>query len=98
MSFKYATFLIGASQPEVKSSAWRKPAEHAATRAGTYRKALSIAREQHAKLWELRAARRLAGLRRDEGRCAETRDLLAGSTAGSPKASILAISKSKDAP
>jgi class 3 adenylate cyclase/predicted ATPase len=42
-----------------------------------YRKALSIAREQEAKLWELRAAVSLARLRRDQGRRAEARDLLA---------------------
>ena len=42
-----------------------------------YRKALSIAREQEAKLWELRAAASLARLRRDQGRRAEARDLLA---------------------
>ena len=44
---------------------------------GLYRKALEIAREQEAKLWELRAAVSLARLRRDEGRRAEARDLLA---------------------
>jgi class 3 adenylate cyclase/predicted ATPase len=42
-----------------------------------YRKALSIAREQEAKLWELRAAMSLARLRRDQSRHAEARDLLA---------------------
>jgi len=42
-----------------------------------YRKALSIAREQEAKLWELRAAASLARLSRDQGRWAEARDLLA---------------------
>jgi predicted ATPase len=42
-----------------------------------YRKALSIAEEQGAKLWELRAAASLARLRRDQGRHAEARDLLA---------------------
>jgi len=42
-----------------------------------YRKALSIAKEQEAKLWELRAAVSLAQLRRDQGRSAEARDLLA---------------------
>ena len=42
-----------------------------------YLKALNIAREQEAKLWELRAAASLARLRRDQGRCAEARDLLA---------------------
>jgi predicted ATPase len=42
-----------------------------------YRKALGIAREQEAKLWELRAATSLAQLWRDQGRRAEARDLLA---------------------
>ncbi len=42
-----------------------------------YRKALSIAAEQEAKLWELRAAVSLARLRRDQGRRVEARDLLA---------------------
>jgi len=42
-----------------------------------YRKALNIAREQEAKLWELRGAVSLARLRRDQGRYAEARDLLA---------------------
>ena len=42
-----------------------------------YREALSIAREQEAKLWELRAAVSLARLRRERGRRAEARDLLA---------------------
>jgi predicted ATPase len=40
-------------------------------------KALSIAREQDAKLWELRAAMSLARLRREQGRRTEARDLLA---------------------
>jgi predicted ATPase len=42
-----------------------------------YRKALGIAEEQEARLWELRAAASLAQLRRDQGRRAEARDLLA---------------------
>jgi predicted ATPase len=42
-----------------------------------YRKALSVAREQEAKMWELRAAASLAQLWRDQGRRAEARDLLA---------------------
>jgi len=42
-----------------------------------YCKALSIAREQDAKMWELRAAMSLARLSRDQGRRAEARDLLA---------------------
>jgi predicted ATPase len=42
-----------------------------------YRKALSIAEEQEAKLWELRATLSLARLRRDQGCHAEAFDLLA---------------------
>jgi predicted ATPase len=41
-----------------------------------YRKALGIAREQQAKLWELRSATSLARLRRDQDRRGEARDLL----------------------
>src|SRR5215831_6642384 len=41
-----------------------------------YRKALSIAQEQEAKLWELRAAVSLARLWRDQERHAEAQDLL----------------------
>jgi predicted ATPase len=48
-----------------------KPAEE------LYRKALGIAREQEAKMWELRAAVSLAALCRDKGRRAEAHDLLA---------------------
>jgi predicted ATPase len=44
---------------------------------GFYCNALSIAREQEAKMWELRAAASLAQLRRDQGRPAEARDILA---------------------
>jgi class 3 adenylate cyclase/predicted ATPase len=42
-----------------------------------YRKALRIAKEQEAKLWELRAAMSFARVRRDQDRHAEARDLLA---------------------
>ena len=42
-----------------------------------YRTALNIAREQEAKLWELRAVASLVRLRRDQGRRAEARELLA---------------------
>jgi hypothetical protein len=42
-----------------------------------YCKALSVAREQEAKLWELRAAVSLARLRGDQGRRTEARDFLA---------------------
>jgi class 3 adenylate cyclase/predicted ATPase len=41
-----------------------------------YRKALSVAEEQGAKLWELRAATSLARLRRDQDRRTEARDRL----------------------
>jgi predicted ATPase/class 3 adenylate cyclase len=41
-----------------------------------YCKALSIAAQQEAKLWELRAAANLARLRREQGRHDEARDLL----------------------
>jgi predicted ATPase len=41
-----------------------------------YREALSIAKEQEAKLCELRAAMSLARLRREQDRLAEGRDLL----------------------
>jgi predicted ATPase len=40
-------------------------------------RALEIARRQQARMWELRAAVSLARLRRDQGRRAEARDLLA---------------------
>jgi class 3 adenylate cyclase/predicted ATPase len=50
---------------------------HAKAAEELYRKALSIAEEQGAKLWELRAAASLARLRRDQGHRTEARDLLA---------------------
>jgi predicted ATPase len=50
---------------------------HSETAQELYRKALSIAEGQGAKLWELRAAASLARLRCDQGRHAEARDLLA---------------------
>jgi predicted ATPase len=50
---------------------------HAAAAEELYRKALGIAAEQQAKLWELRVAISFARLRRDQGRRDEARDLLA---------------------
>jgi predicted ATPase len=50
---------------------------HTETAEELYRNALSIAREQEAKLWELRAAASLARLYRDQGRCTEARNILA---------------------
>jgi predicted ATPase len=55
----------------------RRRRGHSGAAEELYRKALSIAEEQEAKLWELRAAVSLARLRRDQGRRAEARDLLA---------------------
>jgi predicted ATPase len=49
----------------------------AATAEELYRKALGIAREQEAKLWELRAGASLARLWRDQGRRTAARDLIA---------------------
>jgi predicted ATPase len=51
--------------------------EHSDAAEELYRKALSIAEAQEAKLWELRAAMSLARLRRDQDRRAEARDFLA---------------------
>jgi predicted ATPase len=50
---------------------------HSEAAEALYRAALSIAQEQEAKLWELRAAVSLVQLRRDQGRHAEAHDLLA---------------------
>jgi predicted ATPase len=50
---------------------------HAEAAEELYCKALRIAREQEAKVWELRASASLARLRCDQGRGAEARDLLA---------------------
>ena len=50
---------------------------HPAAADKLYYKALSIAQQQEAKLWELRAAMSLARLRRDQDRRTEARDLLA---------------------
>jgi class 3 adenylate cyclase/predicted ATPase len=50
---------------------------HADVAEALYRKALTIARDQEARLWELRAAVSLARLGRDQGRRAQARELLA---------------------
>jgi predicted ATPase len=50
---------------------------HAEAAEELYRRALSIAVEQEAKLWELRADMSLARLYRDQSRHAEARDILA---------------------
>jgi class 3 adenylate cyclase/predicted ATPase len=51
--------------------------EHPKAAEELYRKALSIAQEQEAKLWELRAAASLARLWGERGRRTQARDLLA---------------------
>jgi predicted ATPase len=48
-----------------------------ATAEGSFHQALSVARRQSAKFWELRAALDLARLWRDQGKREEARDLLA---------------------
>lgn len=50
---------------------------HTEAAEGLYLKALSIAEEHKAKLWELRAATSLARLRDEQGRRADARELLA---------------------
>ncbi len=50
---------------------------HTGVAEALYRKALSIAQEQEAKLWELRAATSLARLWGEQGRRTEARELLA---------------------
>jgi predicted ATPase len=44
---------------------------------GSFATALAVARQQNAKLWELRASTSLARLWRDQGKRSEARDLLA---------------------
>jgi predicted ATPase len=53
------------------------PAPHAGTAEACFHRARAVAREQEAKMWELRAATSLARLWRDEGKHAKALDLLA---------------------
>ena len=48
--------------------------------------ALTVARRQSAKLWELRAAMSMARLWRNQGKRQEAREVSLQSTAGSPRA------------
>jgi predicted ATPase len=57
--------------------ALRSPEPDAAKAEAYFERALSVARAQEAKSWELRAATSLARLWRDQGKRDETRDLLA---------------------
>ena len=50
---------------------------NAAKAEACFEKALTIAREQEAKSWELRAATSMARLRRDQGKPQQARELLA---------------------
>jgi predicted ATPase len=50
---------------------------HSSEAENCYRQALAVARDQGARLWELRAAMSLARLWRDQGRRAAAGDLLA---------------------
>jgi predicted ATPase len=63
------------------------PLPDAAKAEAYFERALAIARKQHAKSWELRAAMSKARLWRDQGKPQQARELLARSTAGLPKAS-----------
>ncbi|HZA67866.1 MAG TPA: AAA family ATPase [Geminicoccaceae bacterium] len=53
------------------------PGRHWDEAEACFRRALSVARRQSARMWELRAATSLARLWREQGRRAEARDLLA---------------------
>jgi predicted ATPase len=55
----------------------KSPEQDAAKAHAYFDQALSIARQQQAKSWELRAAMSLARLWRDQGKRDEARDLLA---------------------
>jgi len=50
---------------------------HAAKAEGYFERALSVARQQQARSWELRSAMSMARLWRDHGKRDEARDLLA---------------------
>jgi predicted ATPase len=57
--------------------ALKSPERDAAKTKGYFERALSVARQQQAKSWELRAAMSIARLWRDQGRRDEARELLA---------------------
>ena len=57
--------------------ALKSPERDAAKAKGYFERALTIARKQHAKSWELRAAMSMARLLRDQGKPQQARDLLA---------------------
>ena len=53
------------------------PERHRSKAQAYFQRALTVARQQQAKSWELRAATSLARLRRDRGKVREARELLA---------------------
>jgi predicted ATPase len=57
--------------------ALKSPSRNAAKAEGYFERALTVARQQQAKSWELRAAMSLARLWRDQGKVQEGRELLA---------------------
>jgi predicted ATPase len=57
--------------------ALKSPAPHTAKAEGYFERALTVARQQQAKSWELRAATSLARLWRDQGKVQQARELLA---------------------
>jgi predicted ATPase len=57
--------------------ALKSPKPDAAKAQAYFERALSVAREQQAKSWELRATMSMARLWRDQGKRDEARDLLA---------------------
>jgi predicted ATPase len=54
----------------------KSPAPHTAKAEGYFERALTVARQQQAKSWELRAAMSLARLWRDQGKVKQARELL----------------------
>jgi predicted ATPase len=56
---------------------WKSPDRNVVKAEDYFQHALSVARRQQAKSWELRAAMSLARLKRDQGRREEGHDLLA---------------------
>ena len=73
----YGERYLAAEIHRLRAEARRAEGAPAARCEGHLREALALARSQSAKLLELRAARGLARLRRDQGRVAEARALLA---------------------
>jgi predicted ATPase len=64
-------------EAEVHRIALKSPEPDAAKAEAYFKRALTVARQQQAKSWELRAAMSMARLWRDQGKRAEARDLLA---------------------